>query len=95
MSAVNETLALSLMKTQLNRLTADTTLDAYFQARISAAIGEIENTGIILTDSTADLMLVVDLAVWRYQNRDKSGAIPPDIRLRCLNRWVQGKGGET
>lgn len=81
--------ALMLVKTRLNRLATDTTLDEYFQARINAAVGELEATGIVLTDSTADLLLVVDYAVWQYQNRDTPGSMPEWLRLRRRERWVQ------
>lgn len=81
--------ALLLVKTRLNRLANDTTLDEYFRARINAAIGELEATGISLTDSTADLVLVVDYAVWQYQNRDNPGSMPEWLRLRRRERWVQ------
>lgn len=81
--------ALKLMKTRLNRLATDTTLDEYFLARINAAIGELEATGIALTASTEDLLLVVDYAVWQYQNRDNPGSMPEWLRLRRRERWVQ------
>lgn len=81
--------ALMLVKTRLNRLATDTALDEYFQARINAAIGELQATGITLTDSTADLLLVVDYAVWQYQNRDAPGSMPEWLRLRRRERWVQ------
>lgn len=89
MAAVDTQTALKLMKTRLNRLTTDTTLDEYFTARINAAIGELEATGITLTDTTEDLLLVVDYAVWQYQNRDNPGAMPEWLRLRRRERWVQ------
>lgn len=91
MSAINSAQALGLFKIRLDRLASDTSRDDYFQARIEAAAEEIEHTGIVLTDSTADLMLVVDCAVWHYQNRDSNTGMPPDIRKRILNRWVPGK----
>lgn len=87
--AVNTETALTLVKTRLNRLPGDTSLDEYLTARINAAIGEIEATGIALTDSVADLMLVVDYTVWAYGNRDKPGGMPEWLRLRRRERWVQ------
>lgn len=81
--------ALKLMKTRLNRVTSDTSLDDYFSARIEAAVGELQATGIALTASTEDLLLVVDYAVWQYQNRDNPNAMPPWLRLRRRERWVQ------
>ena len=89
MSAVNEETALALVKARLNRLAGDTTLDEYLTARIQGAIGEIEATGIVLTASAEDLMLVVDYAVYQYQNRDRPGGMPDWLRLRRRERWVQ------
>ena len=89
MCAVDNTQALSLVKTRLNRLPSDTTLDGYLTARIMAAEQAIEATGIVLTTSVADLMLVVDYTVWEYQNRDKPGSMPDWLRLRRRERWVQ------
>ena len=93
MCAVDNTQALSLVKARLNRLSTDTTLDEYLTARIMAAEQAIEATGIVLTISVADLMLVVDYTVWEYQNRDKPGSMPDWLRLRRRERWVrQGVG---
>lgn len=89
MCAVDNTQALSLVKARLNRLPSDTTLDEYLTARIMAAEQAIEKTGIVLTTSVADLMLVVDYTVWEYQNRDKPGSMPDWLRLRRRERWVQ------
>lgn len=89
MCAVDNTQALSLVKTRLNRLSTDTTLDTYLTARIMAAEQAIEATGIVLTASVADLMFVVDYTVWEYQNRDKPGSMPDWLRLRRRERWVQ------
>ena len=87
--AVDTTQALALVKTRLNRLQSDTTLDAYFTARISAAIQELEGTGIRLTDSAEDLLLVVDYTVWQYQNRDSAAGMPDWLRLRRRERWIR------
>lgn len=93
MCAVDNTQALSLVKARLNRLPSDTTLDGYLTARIMAAEQALEATGIVLTASVADLMLVVDYTVWEYQNRDKPGSMPDWLRLRRRERWVrQGVG---
>lgn len=89
MCAVDNTQALSLVKARLNRLPSDTTLDEYLTARIMAAEQALEATGIVLTTSVADLMLVVDYTVWEYQNRDKPGSMPDWLRLRRRERWVQ------
>ena len=89
MCAVDNTQALGLVKARLNRLSTDTTLDVYLTARIMAAEQALEATGIVLTASVADLMLVVDYTVWEYQNRDKPGSMPDWLRLRRRERWAR------
>ena len=89
MSAIVTNTALLMVKTRLNRMPNDTTLDEYLTARINAAVQALEATGIILTDSTADLLLVVDYTVWEYQNRDQPGGMPDWLRLRRRERWLQ------
>lgn len=86
--------ALGLVKSRLNRMAADTSLDDYFRQRIAAAVAELEGTGISLTGSPDDLMLVVDYAVWQYQNRDSAGSMPEWLRLRRRERWLREKRGE-
>lgn len=87
---VNVGQALELVKTRLNRLQTDQTLDSYFEARITAAAQELEGTGIRLDpDSTEDLLLVVDYAVWQYQSRDSQTGMPDWLRLRRRERWVR------
>lgn len=80
---------LSLVKARLNRTATDRHLDAYFESRIEAAASELEGTGIRLTDSADDLMLLVDYAVWQYQNRDSKETMPPWLRLRRRERWLR------
>lgn len=87
---INTDQALKLVKARLNRVEGDTTLDPYFMARITAAAQEIEGTGIQLEyGSVEDLMAVVDLAVWNYQNRDKQDGMPDWMRYRLRNRWLR------
>ena len=86
---VNIRTALGLVKARLNRLASDATLDAYFTQRIEAARAELEGTGISLTDSADDLMLLVDYTVWQYQNRDGAGTMPEWLRLRRRERWLR------
>ncbi len=88
-TGTTENTALTLVKARLNRLAADTSLDAYFTQRIEAARAELEGTGISLTDSADDLMLLVDYTVWQYQNRDSAGAMPDWLRLRRRERWLR------
>ena len=87
--AVNTETALSLVKARLNRTASDTTLDGYFTQRINGAAAELEGTGISLTDSADDLMLLVDYTVWQYQNRDSAGSMPDWLRLRRRERWLR------
>lgn len=81
--------ALPLVKARLNRLQSDASLDGYLRARIRAAAGEMKENGITLTESDADLLLLVDFAVWRYENRDTAGSMPEWLRLRRRERWLK------
>lgn len=90
MSEVSVYTALSLAKVRLNRMSSE--LDEYLEARIRAAIGALEQTGISLTDSVDDIMLVTDYAVWQYQNRDKPGDMPEWLRLMRRERWLNNRG---
>lgn len=90
MSEVSVYTALSLAKVRLNRMSSE--LDEYLEARIRAAIGALEQTGISLTDSVDDIMLVADYAVWQYQNRDKPGDMPEWLRLMRRERWLNNRG---
>ena len=94
MAAYDSEAALGLVKARLNRLSGDTSLDEYFLARIEAAGNALEGAGITLTDSVDDLMLVVDMAVWEYQNRDKPGGMPDWLRLKRLERWLRERRQE-
>ena len=82
--------ALALMKARLNRMPADTTLDDYFIARIQAAQEELNRMfRADLDDSMADLLLLVDFAVWSYQCRYQSGAQPQWLRQRLRERFLK------
>lgn len=85
--------ALSLVKSRLNRLASDTSLDEYLQARVTAAEKELEGIGIHLSaDAPDDLMLLVDYTVWQYQNRDKPDGMPDWLRLKRRERWLRERG---
>lgn len=85
--------ALPMVKARLNRL--DTLLDEYLTARIQAAIDDLERTGIVLDDSVADLMLVVDYVCWAYSNRDAQTGMPDWLRLKRRERWLNQRAGEV
>ena len=93
-ATLNWDMALELMKTRLNRLQADHTLDAYFAERIRCAANELEATGIHVGREDGDLMLVVDYAVWQYSSRDKPDGMPDWMRLRRRERWLREGGGQ-
>lgn len=80
--------ALKLLKERLDRMADDTTRDSYFESRIKQSVAELEKTGIRLTDSIDDLMLVVDMAAWNHANRDKPGAMPDWLAKKRRERWL-------
>lgn len=93
--ALNTDAALRLMKARLNRPAADTHLDEYLTGRIEAVVAEMDGVGIHLTDSPDDLLLLVDTAVWQYQNRDRQAGMPDWLRLRRRERWLRERRGEA
>lgn len=78
--AYNAALALNLVKDRLNRMRVATQNDEYLKTRIDAAAMRLGKNGIHLTESTDDLMLLVDMTVWEYQNRDKMTGMPQWLR---------------
>lgn len=89
--------ALTLFKERLDRMKTDTSRDELWRARIDDAIAYLNRSGIAkivpdesggLTDSMDDLMLIVDLAVWRHQNRDKGESRPKWLSERFKDRWL-------
>ena len=83
---------LQLVKARLNRLPADTSLDAYLTIRIEGAWQELNrmmHADLDLTDSPADLLLLTDYAVWQYQCRDNPGSQPDWLRKRLKERFLQ------
>jgi len=86
--------ALSMLKIRLNR--ADNNLDAYLLARLDAEIGRFVDNGIVLTDTTDDIMLLVDMAAWAYGNREQHGHMPEWLRLARRERWLkEGRDNDT
>lgn len=94
--AVDQHIALLMVKTRLNRLQDDTSLDIYLSARIDAAEQEINAMQPIpLDESTADLLLCVDYTVWAYQNRDQAAGMPEWLRYRLRCRFLEKKGAAS
>lgn len=86
--SVNMDTALRMMKSRLNRLPGDTSLDEYLRARLEGAKGELLGKGINLQNTTEDMMLLVDKAVFDYGNRDKQAGEPDWLRLKLRERWL-------
>ena len=86
--AYNPTLALNLVKDRLNRMRVATADDEYLKTRIDAAAKRLEKNGIHLMDTTDDLMLLVDMTVWEYQNRDKMTGMPEWLRMVRRERFL-------
>lgn len=86
---MDKTTVLSLVKSRLNRLQSDTSMDSYLLTLIDAAEEELKRTGINLREESADdALLLTNLAVWRYQNRDSAGAMPPWLAQYRRERWL-------
>lgn len=81
--------ALELLKVRIDR--AGNLRDAYLIARIDADIEGLAHNGIHLTDSTSDILLLVDYCAWRYNNRDKADDMPKWLRLLRRERWLSDR----
>ena len=95
MTATSMQTALEMLKIRLNR--SASALDEYFTNLLHAEAGKLRDNGIHLHDDMQDIMLLVDMAAWRYNNRDKPGAMPEWLRLLRRERWLadNGKAGEN
>lgn len=89
--AINIETAVEMFKQRKDMLPGISQRDDYIEERISAVIGELEGKGIHLVDTSADTMFVVDVAVWQYNNRDQSGAMPEWLRLARRERWLNDR----
>lgn len=86
---MDRTTVLALVKSRMNRLQSDTSLDSYLLTLIDAAEEELKRTGITLREESADdAFLLTNMAVWRYQNRDSAGAMPPWLAQYRRERWL-------
>lgn len=95
MMAHNSQTVLKLVKSRLNRLDSDYTLDEYFVQRISAADEELRKTGIRLKkDDIDDQIFLADFVAWHYNNRDKPGGMPDWMRLWRRERWLKERQAE-
>lgn len=88
MNETSKKQALALMKTRLNRTPGETALDDYLVARLDAAERTFAKEGIHLSDGMEDILLLVDKAVFDYQNRDKQQGEPDWLRAKRRGRWM-------
>lgn len=84
--------ALALMKYRRNRLQSDTTVDEPYMFRLNAVEEELGRKGIHLTDSAADISMLVDEAVFAEQNRDKQTGTPEWLNEIRRDRWMHDPG---
>lgn len=90
MTEQDKDLAVKLVKQRLTRLPEDTSMDDYLTARVEGAAEELEDLGIrLVMGKVSDILMVVDLAVWEYQNRDKKTGMPDWLRLRRRERYLR------
>ncbi len=68
--------------------------EAYYKSALSGAQEELANAGIHLTNSTADTLLLVDVAAWNLSNRDKAEGMPQWLRLKRRERWLRERRTE-
>lgn len=78
-----------LTKTRLGRLAPDENLDALVNLYVDSAVAQLESEGISLTDDANDLTIVIDLAVHKYNRRDKDAPMPDALRWEIQDRWLK------
>ena len=66
--------------------------DSYLKAIIAGVERELEEGHGLSLDmgNPYHLMFIVDLATWRYQNRDEPGAMPRHLQFRLHNLIIGG-----
>jgi len=91
----NESTVLGIVKARLNRLASDTSLDEYLKKRIEAADAKLIGNGINLLDDARDSVLLADMVVWQYGNRDKPDGMPEWLRLARRERWLRERNNDS
>ena len=89
--ALNVETALLMAKQRKDMMTGIHQRDDYYTARIQGVISELESGGIHLVDTPADLMLVVDMVVWKINNRDQPGGMPEWLKHTRRERWLNDR----
>lgn len=96
MTEQDKALAVQLVKQRLTRPPGETCLNDYLTARVEGAAEELEDLGIrLVMGKVSDILMVVDLAVWEYQNRDKKEGMPDWLRLRRRERYLRKRRGQA
>lgn len=69
--------------------------DTYLTAIVEAVKHELtDEKGILLEANNPNhLMFVVDLATWRYESKDNTGAMPRHLQYRLHNLVIHNGGG--
>lgn len=82
---MDTTLILGLVKAKLGIST--TVRDTYLQAIINGVVKELEDEhGLVLDGANSyHLLFIVDYATWRYESKDKDGAMPRHLQFRLHN----------
>ncbi|ALS16915.1 hypothetical protein [Clostridium butyricum] len=92
---MNTETILGLVKAKLGIST--TVRDTYLQAIINGVVKELEDEQGLVLDGTNSyhLLFIVDYATWRYESKDKDGAMPRHLQLRLHNLVIhqKAKGG--
>ena len=83
---------LGLVKAKLGIST--TIRDTYLQAIINGVITELEDEQGLVLDGTNSyhLLFIVDYATWRYESKDKEGAMPRHLQFRLHNLVIHVGG---
>ena len=83
---------LGLVKAKLGIST--TIRDTYLQAIINGVVTELEDEQGLVLDGTNSyhLLFVVDYATWRYESKDKEGAMPRHLQFRLHNLVIHVGG---
>ena len=89
---MDTTLILGLVKAKLGIST--TVRDTYLQVIINGIIKELEDEQGLVLDGTNSyhLLFIVDYATWRYESKDKDGAMPRHLQFRLHNLVIHVGG---
>jgi len=79
------TLILQLVKSKLG--ISSTVRDTYLTAIINGVVKELEDEKGLVLDAANPyhLIFIVDYATWRYESKDKDGAMPRHLQFRLHN----------